>query len=335
MYDVLYLPCFDYFNFRQRPQHLLWELSKLGFNVIYCNVTQASPDYIPLSHTFNLCNNIKALNHNKEYIMWLTHGPYVELLPQFNLEMVISDFADASVDEFSEFAVYDEQKITAADLVFTASEKLFLDISKKHPRCFKVNNGVEFEHFAKSVTRSSQPPADIVKACSKPIVGFWGALSSWIDFALIEFIADIRSNYNFVFLGTFTTNVPRVPIKSNIFYLGPKDYEILPLYAQWFDVAIIPFQIKAVTLAANPIKAYEYIASGLPVVSTYLPQLEGLADIKLAITPEDFVSYLDWAVYNGKNQENIKLRMETAKQNTWEMRAVCIAEKIKEIILEP
>jgi glycosyltransferase involved in cell wall biosynthesis len=189
------------------------------------------------------------------------------------------------------------------------------------------------EHFKKSLMKGTEIPKDLFKACSGPIVGFWGALSSWIDFSLIEFALDSRPNYNFVFLGTFTTAIPKLPVSKNAFYLGPKDYESLPDYARWFDAAIIPFRIKPVTLAADPVKVYEYMASGLPVVSTYLPQLEGIADIKLSRSPEEFVSNLDWAVYCGKKPELIETRLEFARQNTWEMRARTVAEIIKEVVL--
>lgn len=332
MYSILYLPCLDFFGSRQRPHHLLWEMSKLGFNVVYCNITQTPTDFLPLSPTFDLCCNINSLDYDKEYIMWLTHGPYAKLLPAFKLKMVISDFTGTSVDEFSEYAIYAEEKIRVADLVFVTSEKLLSHISTKHPRCYKVKDGVNFEHFATDLTISPQPPVDLIEACSKPVIGFWGSSFSWIDFDLINYVASIRNNYNFVFLGPPVTDFPHVPIKPNIYCLGPKVYEILPFYAKWFDVAIIPFPLKSVPFAANPVKAYEYFACGLPVVSSFLPELKGLADIKLARTPEEFVSFLDWAVYNGKTEDMIKLRIKTAKLNSWKMRAVFIAKRIRELV---
>ncbi|AYO29275.1 glycosyltransferase [Biomaibacter acetigenes] len=331
MDKILYLPCFDFFNHPQRPQHLLWELSKLGFEVIYCNVTRSLPDFVRISPTFTLCGNVDALDLKKSYIMWLTHGPYADLLFNFNLRMVVSDFADATVDEFSQFAAYDEKKLEAADLVLAASQKIFDDLYNRHHNCHLIKNGVEFEHFNRSLSKG-RIPQDLAKLMTKPIIGFWGVLAPWLDFPLIRTAADMRPNYNFVFLGAASAPVVNLPQGKNIFYLGPRNKEVLPDYARWFDTAIIPFEVKPVTLAADPLKAYEYLACGLPVVSTYLPQLEGMADVMLSRTPEEFISNLDRAVFSGKNPEAIESRIAFARRNSWGMRAAQVAKIIDDTL---
>ncbi len=336
MRTILYLPCFDYFNHRQRSQHLLWELSKLGFHVIYCNVTKYAPDFIPLSPTFALCNNINAnninaLDYKKEYIMWLTHGPHADLLPHFRLQLVVSDFADASVDEFAAYAVYDQKKIDAADIVTAASEKIFQWLSKKHSNSYLIKNGADLELFQKSLPKKGRLPGGLSEiGLNRPIIGFWGALSSWIDFALLSYAADLRQDFNFVLVGGCNMAVSLLPRRKNIHYLGPRDYETLPAYARCFDAAILPFQVKPVTLAADPIKVYEYLACGLPVVSSNLPQLQGVADVKPAGDYEEFVRFLDWAVYDGRSEDQIRMRLDYASRNTWQKRAGTLAGVLRE-----
>ncbi|HWP96820.1 MAG TPA: glycosyltransferase [Syntrophomonadaceae bacterium] len=326
MQTILYLPCFDFFGHRQRPQHLLWEISKLGFKVIYCNVTKQSPEFIPLSSTFVLCNNVAALDYQREYIMWLTHGPYVNLLSKFRLNLVVSDFADASVDEFAEFAAYDKNKAQAANVILAASEVIYQSLSQSYPHCYLVPNGVDPLHFKKATeTRCAVPRGMERVGLNKPIIGFWGALSPWLDLPLLLNLAELRPGYNFVLIGGCNMDSALLPRRDNIHYLGPLDYEILPQYAFHFGAAIIPFQVKPVTLAADPIKAYEYLACGLPVVSTNLPRLQGAADTRLSRTPREFAQHLDWAVRQGKTKESVQARLAFAGSNTWESRARSVA----------
>jgi glycosyltransferase involved in cell wall biosynthesis len=333
MHTILYLPCFDYFHHRQRPQHLLWEISKLGFEVIYCNVSRRIPDIIKLSPSFSLCNNPGALDLKRKYIMWLTHGPYVDILPQFNLELVVSDFADASVDEFAEYAPYDKPKANAADIIVGASESIFDYLSKDYHHCHLIKNGVDPVHFQKSSIAGANIPEGIARiGLNRPIIGFWGALSPWLDLSLLSCIADFRQGYNFVLIGGCNLDSSLLPQRDNIHYLGSLDYEILPVYARYFDAAIIPFQIKPVTLAADPIKVYEYLASGLPTVSTDLPQLRGIADIKLSKNPQEFVKNLDWAVFHGKDHKSIQERLAYASLNSWKSRAGILKEILNDYI---
>lgn len=331
MPTILFLPCFDFVGHRQRPQHLLWELSKLGFNIIYCNLPKPCqhPDFIPLSPSFLLCNNVNALDLEQDYIMWLTHGPYVKLLTHFRLDMVVSDFADASVDEFAEFAEFDEYKAEAADIILAASEIIYQNLSPPYTQCYLIPNGVDPIHFSKATAARCEIPREIETiGLNKPIIGFWGALSPWLDLALIADLAALRPNYNFVLIGGCNIDSTLLPQADNLHYLGPLDYELLSQYAFFLAAAIIPFQIKPVTLAADPIKAYEYLACGLPVVSTHLPHLQGVADIRLSLTSRDFVHNLDWAVFQGKTPKSISARLDYAQQNTWESRARSVAEII-------
>ena len=331
MHTILYLPCFDYFNHRQRPQHLLWEISQLGFEVIYCNVSRRNPDFIKLSPSFTLCNNPGAIDIKRKYIMWLTHGPYVDLLPQLNMELVVSDFADASVDEFAEYAPYDKPKANAADILLAASESIFDYLAKDYNNCHLIKNGVDPIHFSQNSAFSINIPERIVRiGLNKPIIGFWGALSPWLDLSLLSYLADFRPGYNFVLIGGSNMDSSLLPQRDNIHYLGPLDYEVLPVYGHYFDAAIVPFQVKPVTLAADPIKVYEYLACGLPVVSADLPQLRGIADIKLSKNPQEFTANLDWAVYHGRDVKAVQARLAYAKLNSWKNRAIVLGEIIND-----
>src|SRR3977135_221725 len=119
------------------------------------------------------------------------------------------------------------------------------------------------------------PPAE-VKGAPGPIIGFWGLIADWVDLQLIRHVADAFSGGKVVLPGNSSTDMKPLHGARNIRVLGRKPYAELPRYAKAFDVALMPFKVNELTLAANPLKVREYLAAGLPVVSTAIPEVERL-----------------------------------------------------------
>lgn len=376
METILYLPCFDYFRHRQRPQHLLWELSRVGFRVVYCQPPGTGPIsngrpgvLVPLSDTFMLCQDIEALDYGETYIMWLTHGPYARSLPELlnrglKLRLVVSDFADACVEEFQEFAQYDPDKISCADIAIAASHAIHDNIRQLHPNAHLVPNAADVRLFSMAIDPSHDLPCPLEVATilgsgepgtsgplsqdaaaqkfrEKPkrrdgrkLIGFWGAITTWVDLDLMIRVAVRRPMWHFLFIGSIGVAPGLLPRLSNITFIGDRDYLSLPFYARWFDAAIIPFEVRGVTRSAQPIKAYEYLAAGLPVVSTDLPEIRGLGDIRIVEgngreLVDSFISALEWATSDGWDPKAVEARLEAVSKETWTERARQIAELIQ------
>ncbi|GAX91609.1 glycosyltransferase [Effusibacillus lacus] len=332
---ILYLPCFDFHNHRQRPQQLLYHLSQLGLDVIYCNVTQEKREpFLRLNDHFIICQDIDALDWDREYIMWLTHGPYVELLSRFQLPLVVGDIADASTEEFAAFAEWHDSKIAAADMVLCASEMIYQDTKGKHPYVRLIRNAADYDHFAAACNPEIEylPHETTAKSLcgnTAPVIGFWGAVASWLDYDLIAYLAKQRPNYLFAFVGQITTSIPHPLLQtSNVLWIGNRDYSELPAFARQFDAAVIPFQIREVTRAANPVKLYEYLAAGLPVISTDLPEVRCYPHVRIGRTKEEFLQQIDEALMNDRTTEKIVKRQSVAKKESWRVRAEQIAREI-------
>src|SRR5262249_51920239 len=121
----------------------------------------------------------------------------------------------------------------------------------------------------------TETPEDI-RMISKPVIGFFGLIADWVDLKLIRFLAEARPSWNIVLIGKSTTDLSDVSNVPNIHVLGQRPYAALPAYAKHFDVAILPFVVNDLTRAANPLKLREYMAAGLPVVATAIPEAEKL-----------------------------------------------------------
>ena len=118
---------------------------------------------------------------------------------------------------------------------------------------------------------------------------------------------------------------------SNIYFLGPKNYDILPNYASHFDVCTIPFLINDITQATSPLKLFEYMALGKPIVTTAMKECQKYESVMIANNKENFVNLIDKALIlnNEHNATYFNLLNKEALENTWEEKAKIIIDLLK------
>ncbi len=184
------------------------------------------------------------------------------------------------VDEFSEFSRYDSATIRSlerdligkSDLVITTAGHLQESKRALHPHTYLVPHGVSYDHFAKATAETTEIPDDIA-GLRAPIFGFFGMIQDWIDLDLIVELARRRPEWSFVMIGKQEVDVDLCNTVANIHLPGQVPFASLPGYCKAFDVGLIPFKVNPLTVNVNPIKLREYLAAGLPVVSTDLPEV--------------------------------------------------------------
>ncbi len=169
----------------------------------------------------------------------------------------------------------------------------------------------------------------MLKNIPGPIIGYYGAISDWFDCELIEYLAVSRKDWSFVLIGgTFGADVSKLKRLSNVHMLGEKPYGELPAYLYWFDVCLIPFKLTPLIEATHPVKFYEYLSSGKPVVVTRMPELIPYGDLcYIAEDKEDFLHKLEAAL---KEEPSLMAdRKKFAMRNTWDDRYKAIASRIE------
>ena len=149
---------------------------------------------------------------------------------------------------------------------------------------------------------------------------------------MIAHAAEARPDWRFVFVGPIATDVSQLQVLPNVHFLGPRPYADLPGYLKGFDVTTVPFIFHDVTLRASPIKFYEYLASGVPVVASRLPDFEPFAHLAgIVTTPEEFVTALEDAIaYDTLDKR--QARMAEAQNHSWEVRFTQIDRLIEEAL---
>jgi hypothetical protein len=184
-----------------------------------------------------------------------------------------------------------------------------------------IRNGVDVDAFQRLAASSGRP--DDLPRTGRPIVGFVGALYEWIDMELIRDVARRLPELDFVFVGphhgrSAVTTIASLP---NVRLLGPRPYEQVPAYVNAFDACWVPFKQNAVAQAANPVKIYEYLALGKPVVCTPVADTDsfgGLVDV--VRTADEAAERLQAA--SGLPASAAAARSEFARRNTWAVRAM-------------
>jgi hypothetical protein len=211
-----------------------------------------------------------------------------------------------------------EQQIVAqAQLVFASASELLERMKTMNPHTFLLPNAVDYAHFAP--IPSPECPTDLLPV-RHPILGYVGEMAHWFDFDLVTRVAAEHPEWTIVLIGPLHQDARRAAHIPNVKFLGRKNYSDLPKYVSQFDVCLLPFKINALTSAVSPIKLYEYLAAGKPVVSTPLREvipLHGVVEIASRI---DFATAIQRALETGAHQDKIEERLAVARQNTWDDR---------------
>jgi hypothetical protein len=204
-------------------------------------------------------------------------------------------------DEFSEFtgtarnAILEVERalIEKADRVIVSAERLYSSKVKHNPATWLVRHGVDVEHFRQACDPATAIPEDIA-GIPGFVVGFFGLIADWVDLNLIREAALARRQCSFVLIGKVDTDIRPISDLPNVYLLGQKPYSELPGYCRRFDMAMLPFAVNELTLNANPLKLREYLAAGLTVVSTPIPEVQRFKRfVRIAHDSSAFIRHLD------------------------------------------
>ena len=254
-------------------------------------------------------------------INWVFNPPAAVVAGTLGEEQLIYQ----CVDEYTAFtgvagdvmAEFENRLLRMADLSIVTSERLLQSRRKINPETVLVRHGVDFTHFSRALDPATVVPEEIA-SLPRPVIGFFGLVADWVDVDLMAAVAKHFAGGSLVILGKATTDISMLESLPNVRLLGRKPYESLPAYCKGFDVALMPFRINELTLNANPLKVREYLAAGLPVVSTSIPEVEVLGLCRIADGPADTIREVEAALAEGPGPS--RARSEAIRGESWEAR---------------
>lgn len=214
----------------------------------------------------------------------------------------------------------EKKLLEKVDLILTSSKVLYKEKRTKRCSTYYFPHGVDVKHFEKSGQLTTMVH-NRIKNVKRPIVGYFGLLDERIDLNLIEYILKAKTEYSIAIVGPVALNIGKLKKFKNIFFFGSVRYEVLPNYIKAFDVCILPYRLSQSTKSINPLKLKEYLATGKPVVSVMLPEVEEYKDIvAIADNYPDFVKGIELAIENNSNEWIIR-RQDRISSESWEEKA--------------
>ena len=209
-----------------------------------------------------------------------------------------------------------------SDLTITTSAWLDQAVAEHTRHRALIRNAGEFAHF------SSAPENIYRDPMGRRIIGYYGAIAEWFDLELVEAVAKHHPECCILLIGADTVNAKsRLGKLPNVKFIGEVPYNKLPYYLYSFDVCLLPFQVVPLTLATNPVKAYEYLSAGKPIVAVDLPemaQFDGL--MYVAADQAQFLNAVDQVLARPEPEDLIQRRKVFAEGQTWNHRAEVLIE---------
>lgn len=345
----------------QRPQQIAMELARQGRLVYYVNPSAVSgPCHRLMAHSSPQTNIIvlqvqtplpfgigserlspqhaqclaRALRHFAEQV---PSRPAIAVVDHPYWSPLAFSLADCRVvydclDHFAGFmadhpawAVDEAELIREAELVLVTSE--FLE-----SRVAEIRGGsgvVELHNAAWDPENMALPPRNLER--TRPTFGYVGAVSEWFDFELLTAVCRLRPQYEFQIYGRITDGrAGQLAALSNVTLQGEIENSLVPGLLLQFDVGLIPLALNDLTTATDPVKAYEYLAVGIPVVATDLPELRRFPahSVSIGRTPEEFAECLDEALRRASNDTRRNAAIAWARANTWQVRVKTLLEAL-------
>jgi len=338
---VVYLPTWlQWDTMRQRPQYLLAAFAAAGHPVFFVDTRE------PAARLVSGVQVVPGLEHvpTSGAILYVHFAPIRALFDRFDRPVIVYDLLDdLTIYDADEIGYPEERRVrahhpnvmAAADVVIVSNPVLAERHRAERADLLLVKNGVDPSAFGTPASRPSDlPDPDPVR----PIVGYHGAVAYWFDFDLITAVAGRKPDWRFLLVGPIDERVRReadlLATLPNVELLGQRPSDAMPGYVQGFDVGAIWFQLTEMTRGVTPLKMYEYLAAGVPCVSTPLPACVEEPAVATAADPETFVARLEEALATSGDPESMAKRRATAKAHSWQARLEPAIDRLKELNLD-
>jgi len=306
-----------------------------AFRKINDNLCVYSPIFLPFQGKIyiDLLNNILIwiqiriiIFFNAKYIsrvMWIENIRAIDFLNYSRWNKVIYHVSDLYTENrYSKdrevLHKRDELASKRSDLIICVSVELYNLKKRKYPNVYYLPHGVDFEKYFTAAKSGCKHP--LLSNVKGPLIGYFGTLTQANDIKMLEFCAAKFPDYNFIFAGKITGGDYNILKKmNNVHLLGFIPYDEISLLCSSFDVCLLPWMMTPWIEHCNPLKLFEYMACGKPVVSVPIKEVVyNYSDVvSIAYSAEEFSNAIDWELKND-NSTRENRRIEIAKNNSWE-----------------
>lgn len=280
--------------------------------------------------TYFLHHHLQACKLTHSPILWLYNPEQGPLIGRFGERLAVYH----CIDEFTAgtrghkrrtIAALETDLLRRVDLVFANSSLTYEAKRQFNPHTYRIPSGADVAHFAQTLD-PTLPVHPAIAALPQPRIGYIGHVNERLDYAVLEHLAQARPAWSLVFVGDtypWTPDAPplrRLRALPNVYFLGKYPFANIPALIKGMDVCLLPYVNDERGMYRSPLKLYEYLAAGKPVVSTDHPEARELGNaIYLATTPEAFVEQVALALTEDSPEQQQE-RLAIAQQHSWDRR---------------
>jgi glycosyltransferase involved in cell wall biosynthesis len=320
-----------------------------GARKIGDNLTVLAPFVIPVYgneamrglNTWLLAKQIRhVLPKGHKPILWIYLPALVGLIGKLGEKLVIYHCIDEHAANPSvpaeQVREWETHLVQAADAVFASSSTLYADKRTSNKNTYYLPNVADTEFFGKATDGSLSLPGELMDV-SHPIAGFVGNISAYkMDLDLLFTVARSRADWSFVLIGPVgrgdpSTDVSKLQDLKNVHLIGERPYAELPRYVKTFDVCLIPFNRNDSTRGTLPMKFFEYLAMGKPVIATDLATLSEFGEFFYPVRSADEFSAAMQAALT-EEPSRPAARRALARKYSWDARMVEIDKILNDLL---
>jgi glycosyltransferase involved in cell wall biosynthesis len=232
--------------------------------------------------------------------------------------------------------ISEAELVKKSDLVICTSRQLYKEKKLENNNTFFIANAADVKHSQKALFPETKIHPSLSKV-PRPIIGYTGTIERRIDYDLLKKVVEINKDKSFVLAGA--TNMEYLPTwfqkAPNVFLSGRFAFEEMPEIIKGFDIAIIPFKKDEVSSTIFPLKLFEYLGSGKPVIATnFNPDISEFTGgtVKFCDNAEDFCLLIN-SVLENDTSKDMQKRIEIAEKNTWEKRGIEFSELLSSALI--
>lgn len=328
---VVYLPTWARWDdMRQRPQFIVEAFSQLGHPAYFVDPREPAIRRVGDVTIVPSLEDVPASG----VILYIHFAPLQTLIDRFEDAIVVYDILDdLSIYDADEVGMPAERRVrhhhpsmmSRADIVMASAPALIDIHTAERDDILYVENGVSPAAFGTPMPL----PEDLV-GVGGPVVGYHGMIARWFDFDLVAGIADRLPHATIVLVGPVDREaldeLGRLADRANVVHLGPKPSDRIAGYVQRFDVGLVPFVVDDLTRAVSPLKMYEYMAAGVPVVATRLPVCEAHPLVSTASGPDDAAALVEAAIERSGDPDADRELRSAADAASWTQRLAPVIE---------